>query len=359
MAEASKTGQKVKDRLAGKNAPAVIPKNLVHSKSADINLLLSRYAAQISQALPKHVTAERVIQLCTTVIARNPKIKECTLETILGSVMQSSILGLDVTPQFGQFFFIPRRNGKTKEMECTALIGYKGYLQLMRRSGEVATVYSFVVREGDFFDLELGLTPKLVHRPAEDGGGNMTHAYAVIKFKNGGEAFEVLRKSDVMKAKARSEAKNSTYSPWNTEDEESMWRKTAIRKLANYAPLSAEFMTATVADGVALKPSMFDPNTKQVNAIEIEPDDIELIEPPKPDETPKKEAEELKEEGGFTKRIMAIYDEFVGIKANQEFLNVLGGLGYESVAEIPEDGKIRAAVINSLSLKLGDLKKAK
>jgi len=362
-----KTAEKAKAKLA-KNGQPEIPKTLTHSSSQQIGDLLNIYKAQISQAVPKHVTPERIIQLCTTVIARTPKIKDCELATTIGAVMQASILGLDVTPQFGQCFFIPRKNGKTGKIDCTFLVGYKGYLQLMRRSGEVSTVFAHAVRENDFFEYELGLEPTLKHRPAEASRGEMTHAYAVLKFKDGGYIFEVLNRAEVMKAKARSQAGSSKYSPWNTEDEESMWRKTAIRRLSNYAPLSAEFISATVADGVKLTPAMFDQQTKQVDPMKIEPEDVQYTVST---ETAQQEADERGSSGngkkGVEKKTASadpwleeaekVKTAIIRMSDNERYLKEIGSLGYENIAQVPNDKAVQDKFMNALYAVAAELAK--
>lgn len=274
---AEKAAQKAKEALAGngREPNAKVPATFAHSNSQAIGEFLTLYKAQISQAIPKHLTAERVIQLATTVVAANPRLKECTPASIIGAVMQASILGLDITPQFGQCHLIPRNNKKTGKLEATFQVGYKGYIQLIRRTGEVSTVYAYVVRQNDFFEYELGLDPKLRHTPATENRGEMTHAYAVIRFKDGGFLFEILNRADVMRARAKSEAANSKdyakYSPWNTEEEESMWRKTAIRRIQNYAPLSAEFQKAVVSDDAVINVDMFNQKTKELDISQIPP----------------------------------------------------------------------------------------
>jgi recombination protein RecT len=257
--------EKAKSILEGKpeeakknlSKPLVIPKTFEHSKSDQISDILKLYKNQIAAALPKHITPERLIQLATTVISTDSKLKRCTPSSIIGGLMQASILGLDITPQLGQAFLIPRKNNKLGVIEATFLIGYKGYIQLMRRSDEIRTVYAYAVREGDTFNYRLGLDPNIEHIPVEKRG-DLTKVYAVIKFKDGGFQMEVLSKEEVMAAKDCSAAKDSEYSPWNNkETEESMWRKTAIRRIQNYAPLSADFFRSVASDEQVLNPEMF------------------------------------------------------------------------------------------------------
>lgn len=289
---AEKAAQKAKEALAGngKEQQKGIPATFAHSNSEAIGGFLALYKAQISQAIPKHLTAERVIQLATTVVAANPRLKECTPASLIGAVMQASTLGLDITPQFGQCHLIPRNNKKTGKLEATFQVGYKGYIQLIRRTGEVSTVYAYVVRQNDIFEYELGLDPKLRHIPATDNRGEMTHAYAVIRFKDGGFLFEILGKADVMRAKEKSEARDSKYSPWNTQEEESMWRKTAIRRIQNYAPLSAEFQKAVVSDDAVINVDMFNQKSKELDISKIPPAEFAIEEPAPEQEQPKPEA---------------------------------------------------------------------
>jgi recombination protein RecT len=51
----------------------------------------------------------------------------------------------------------------------------------------------------------------------------------------------VLNRQRVMEIRAKSDSKDSDYSPWNT-NEEAMWLKSAVRQLAKWVPTSAEYM---------------------------------------------------------------------------------------------------------------------
>ena len=61
-----------------------LPDNMQNKKTPEIKEILEKYRGQISQALPRHLTADRIIQLSTNLIAKNPEIATCTPESIIG-----------------------------------------------------------------------------------------------------------------------------------------------------------------------------------------------------------------------------------------------------------------------------------
>ena len=119
-----------------------MPVTLAGQNTTQIKGVLEKYKAQIAQALPKHISVERVMQIATTVIAKNPTIAECTTSSLLGAVLQASIVGLELTPILGLAYLVPFYNGKTKQKEVQFQIGYRGYIELARRSKELKTLMS-------------------------------------------------------------------------------------------------------------------------------------------------------------------------------------------------------------------------
>jgi len=263
--DAEKTGEMAVQKLKGN-----IPKSLVHAKSDTIQDMFNLYKPQISQALPKHLTAERMIQIATTVVARNPSIKECSPESIVGAVMQASILGLDVSPVLGECFLIPRKN-KYKEhaKEVNFMIGYKGFVKLIRQCEGVSNVFAYAVGANDEFSVELGDTPKVIHKPNLLDPGEYIGAYAIVKFTDGSFVPEYMSKSQIMDVKAKSDAKGSNFSPWNTAFELQMWRKSPLRRVANYLTLSPENRTAVASDDKIVRVDMFDQKLKELDVEQL------------------------------------------------------------------------------------------
>lgn len=223
-------------------------------KQQDILGLLEKYKGAIAQALPKHLTAERIIQISSTLISRNPKIAKCSISSLIGAVMQASILGLKPVAELGHCYFVPYNN-KVKdsdgndryELQIQFQIGYKGYLELARRSGQIKMVYAEVVREGDEFSYCLGLNPNVTHVPNQQvSDGKITHAYAVVHYKDGGYNFSVITRSEIESYRKRNKMQgNAADGAWGT-DFPAMAKKTAIRRLAPYLPLDTDYLQSSI-----------------------------------------------------------------------------------------------------------------
>jgi len=93
------------------------------------------------------------------------------------------------------------------------------------------------------------LDEKLELRPAMGERGEVIGFYAVAKLKDGGHCFEFMSRLQVEQIMAGTQSKGK-YGPWKDNFTE-MGRKTVIRRLAKYLPLSIEFQTAAALDGMA------------------------------------------------------------------------------------------------------------
>lgn len=205
---------------------------------------------QIKMALPKHLSVERMIRIACTEYSKNKDLLQCDKASIYQSIIQAAQLGLEVGI-LGQAYLIPFKNNKTQKMECQFIPGYKGLLSLARRSGEITSLETNIVYENDHFEITLGIENKIEHKPFLEGDrGEIKLVYGVAKFKDGGHHFEWMTISDIEKIKRKSKSAGSAYSPWTT-DYSQMIRKTLIRRMMNYLPMSIELGNAIqVSDAV-------------------------------------------------------------------------------------------------------------
>ena len=79
--------------------------------------------------------------------------------------------------------------------------------------------------------------------------GDVVGFYAVAKLKDGGYSFEFMSVHQVREIMVATQSKGA-YGPWKEHFIE-MGRKTVIRRLAKYLPLSIEFQTAVALDNQA------------------------------------------------------------------------------------------------------------
>ncbi|HBB1586799.1 TPA: recombination protein RecT, partial [Escherichia coli] len=81
--------------------------------------------------------------------------------------------------------------------------------------------------------------------PGENEDAPVTHVYAVARLKDGGTQFEVMTRKQIELVRSLSKAGNN--GPWVTHWEE-MAKKTAIRRLFKYLPVSIEIQRAVSMD---------------------------------------------------------------------------------------------------------------
>ncbi len=252
------------------------------------------FQAQMALALPKSMTAERLTRIVMTECRKVPALMQCNQESFFGAVLQCAQLGLEPGSALGHCYLLPFGNGKSRDgrPNCQLIIGYRGMIDLARRSGQIVSINAYCVHEADEFEYELGLHPDIHHRPSPLAErGPVTYVYAVAVLKGGGVQFEVMSRAEIEAVRVQSKAGKS--GPWVTHWEE-MARKTVVRKLFKYLPVSIEAVRAVEIDeksdrGEAVTETDFIDTEFVDKGPELDP--VTPVEEPAEPETPQPEPE--------------------------------------------------------------------
>ena len=247
--------------------------DIQHRKQAGgLEGLIKKSWPRIAAVMPKHMSSERMFQLAISCINQTPRLNQCSPQSLLSCLMKCSSLGLEpsAVDGLGRAYILPFFNKNTGGYEATFLIGYKGEIDLARRSGQIKDISARVVREGDEFEYEYGLTECLRHIPstAPIDGRPVTHVYMVAHFKDGGHYMDVMSREEVEAIRKRSKSPNN--GPWKT-DWDAMARKTVIRRAFPYLPVSVEAEQAVASDDST--PTVYDDD-----GIQHFPDMVEVPE---------------------------------------------------------------------------------
>lgn len=230
----------VKNALQSKASGEVKQK----SPAYGMQQMMRAMAKEIEAALPSMLSSERFQRVALTAFSANPALQKCEPKSFIAAMMQSAQLGLEPNTPLGQAYLIPY--GQNVQFQ----VGYKGMLELAQRSGKIKTIYAEEVYENDEFDYEKGLHPNLKHKPLIKGDkGEVIGYYAVYHTVDGGYNFVFMSKQDVTNF-AQSKSKTFKNGPWQT-DFDAMAKKTVIKQLLKYAPISIEIQElqqAIVAD---------------------------------------------------------------------------------------------------------------
>lgn len=265
-----------KNSLTAQNKETTI----AEKKPKTIFDIIQAGAKQFATALPKHINTDRFVRIAITTIRQNPKLAQCSQESLLGALMVSAQLGLE-PGTLGQCYLIPYGR------ECQFQIGYKGMIELLRRSGQLKDIYAYSVYENDDFEITYGLDRNLIHKPNLENKGNFLGCYCVAILKDGAKAFEYMTKEEI-ETHAKKFSKTFGNGPWKT-DFEAMAHKTVVKKMLKWLPLSVEFLENIEKDDKSFKVA----ETKNAEDIEIIENNGDIINA---------ETGEFIEEAGETKK---------------------------------------------------------
>lgn len=197
---------------------------------------ISSKKAYFAQVLPRHLDAERFARVVIAALSRTPALLQCSPESLMLAVTQAAQLGLEPTGTLGSAYLVPFKG------QVQLIIGYRGLIDLARRSGQIESLEAHVVREGDRFDVAFGLEPKLAHVPDwSQADAPLRFVYAIARLKGGAVQYEVMSRAQI--EQIRKGSQNGNRGPWVDHFEE-MARKTVVRRLAKYLPLTVELASA-------------------------------------------------------------------------------------------------------------------
>lgn len=195
-----------------------------------------------------------------SIVTNNNLLAKATNESIMTAAMKAATLKLPIEPSLGMTYIVPyNRNEKqgntwVKINEAQFQMGYKGFIQLAQRSGQIRNINCDIVYKEEFlrYDKVYGT----LHLKEEQvDSGEVEGYFASLELINGFRKMIFWKKEKVI---AHAQKYSKTYdkqigdfksgTPWKTEFD-AMAQKTLIKELlSKYAPLSTELQEAIIAD---------------------------------------------------------------------------------------------------------------
>ena len=235
------TTRKKTTRKSSRETPTLSP---VREQVEETRAFVARYQDRVLDLLAQDQTAvKRFYQTFSICIAMEPKLATVTRASLIGAMLEIAALKLE-PGVLGEAWVIPFRDRRNNVVEAQVIVGYKGMLKLARNSGRVGKIDSEVVYEKDLFDWRKGTRQYLDFRKSDDverGKRISAWAEATIVLPNAvtSSQFEVMLAREVEAIKNSAPSAKASTSPWKT-DEESMWRKTVLRRLCKFLPSDPE-----------------------------------------------------------------------------------------------------------------------
>lgn len=253
-----------------------------------VSQLMERYKPQIVAALPRHMTAERMMRIVLTELRKVPKLGRAEPRSLFGAVVQCAQLGLEPGGALGHAYLLPFENRGKGIVEVQLIIGYRGMIELARRSNQVSKIWARIVYNGEPFELQGGTADDIYHRPAIDADPDFKSirgAYAVCLYKDGSKSWEWMNRAQIEAIRERSKSKDS--GPWLTHYDE-MCRKTSVRRLWKYLPTSIE-LSGAVARVTELDNAIDEGDSQNLSDVLEQPNQFLEADQPAFDSEPQKE----------------------------------------------------------------------
>jgi recombination protein RecT len=204
---------------------------------------LDQIGGQLLTALPQHITVDRFKRVVMTAVNMTPALASADRRSLFNACIKCATDGL--VPDGREAALVTFGN------QCAYMPMVFGIIKKLRQSGEIASISARLVFENELkaglfkFAIEDG-QEKLSHQPMLMGErGRVALAYATARFKDGTVQNEVMTFADI--EKVRNVSRSKDRGPWKDWWDE-MARKTVVRRLSKYLPLSAEDMRVFEAD---------------------------------------------------------------------------------------------------------------
>lgn len=205
-------------------------------KSVNIldTLKSENFKKAVGKIIPLKNQTERLTAIALSQVKQNPKLQTCCPQTVARSVARACELGLSLGVG-GQSFLVPFGN------ECTLIIGYRGLMTLMFRTGLLKVIDPGVVRSSDEFEFWKDDKIHFFHKPNfKEKTAPIERFYARAELSNGGFTVALLEIEDALLLKDKADkkalrSKEGCNTFWRDHFEE-MGKKSAIIRLAKVIP---------------------------------------------------------------------------------------------------------------------------
>ena len=194
-------------------------------------------------------SAPSFISSILTIVNSNPKLRDCSPNSILSAAGIAAALKLPINPSLGFAHIVPykSKNG----MQATFQLGWRGYVQLAMRSGQYKTLHSGAVCEGEIkaVDFETGAIIR-----GEKISDNVVGYVAFMRLVNGFEKSLYMTTQEIQQH-AEKYSQSYAYdlrsgkksSVWSTNFD-AMAKKTVLKRLlSTFGIISIDQQSAALA----------------------------------------------------------------------------------------------------------------
>lgn len=242
---------------------------------------------RLMAAIPSHVDRQRFLAVALAVMA-GPDMRGCTSTSVMRCIYSCAKLGLVPDPHMGHIYIIPRndKNEPSGKKVANVQIGFRGYIELARRSGRIGAVECDIVFRGEEWSYHKNEKGSHIHHVPHldsDLRADLNQAiavYCVADMIGSWPQVKVMAYKEALAAKRFA----TTEKVWN-EHEAEMVLKTCVRRASKLWPMSAELAKATAWDEQqerGERQSLDDPSPSNAPQLADSPRQIESLDDDEP-----------------------------------------------------------------------------
>lgn len=161
----------------------------------------------LTPLVPRGVSMSRIRSAIKLEERKNPKLKECTPESIVDAVARALRMDLDIGTEY---YLVPFKD--RGQYICTGVISYKAHVALAMRCGAVRSVQAHCVYADEPFRITFGTEGRIEHEKIDDreARGPLRGAYYIVRLPYGEHLYDFLPLADIEEVRAKSKQ-------WNPE----------------------------------------------------------------------------------------------------------------------------------------------
>lgn len=188
----------------------------------------------------------------SALVSNNAKLQECDAITVLNAGIKATSLDLPLDQNLGFAYVIPYYDKHTKTTLAQFQLGYKAFIQLALRSGQIETINTRDVREGEIKGEDFVSGEMIFERIKENRLKAKVIGYVgYFKMING---FRKTLYMTMEEVEEHGKKYSKAYGFMWKSDFDAMAKKTVIKLLlSKYAPLSVEMQNAISFDQAVFK----------------------------------------------------------------------------------------------------------
>lgn len=233
-----------------------------------------------TQTYLQEVLGEKKSQFVNNLVAlvsNSENLQNCDPQSVMFAGIKATALNLPLDPNLGFAYIVPYNDKVKRKKTAQFQIGYRGLLQLAIRSGQMAAINVTDVRQGELVGEDI-LTGEIKLKKTANRTEKPVIGYvAYMRLVNGFEKTIYSSRDEVENFALRFSKQKFDGKLANVwaSDFDAMAKKTVLKALLKYAPLSTEMAEAISHDEDAMKMQVENPAMEEAEAevITVEAED--------------------------------------------------------------------------------------